>query len=483
MQRLIVTENLKDIKLEMEGVRVISPKDYIGSEVYSQERNIRVINLCKSYQYQSAGYYISLLAEARGHRVLPVTSTMMDFKLPKLAREDAQDFDNLIQEILEKANIGEKCEFNIYFGVTRETSLSKIGQLMFNLFQMPIQRVSFQKKDKWQLQLLKPLNFKELNAEERVELDKALQLFLLGKNIVRKSYKRKKFDLGILINPDDKTPPSDPAALQKFVKAAEKTGFNAEFITKADYGKITHYDAIFIRESTNVNHHTFRFARKAEYEGIAVIDDPNSILKCTNKVYIKELLEANNVPIPMSAIVLKNDPIKDIEGFKYPYVLKQPDGAFSQGVKKVSNHEEFKLCLTDFFETTDMVIAQEFMPTDFDWRVGVLDGKVIYVCKYFMARNHWQIVDWKSGKYNRFGKSETISNDQAPKKLLSLALKASKLIGNGLYGVDIKEFNKKFYVIEINDNPSIDSGVEDRIEKNKLYEGIMKHLLKLVLSE
>ena len=101
------------------------------------------------------------------------------------------------------------------------------------------------------------------------------------------------YDLAILVNPDDKVPPSDAKALQKFLKAADRVGFNAEFITKTDIGRITQYDALFIRETTNVNHHSFRFARKAEYERIAVIDDPNSILNCTNKVYLNELLETN----------------------------------------------------------------------------------------------------------------------------------------------------------------------------------------------
>jgi glutathione synthase/RimK-type ligase-like ATP-grasp enzyme len=53
-------------------------------------------------------------------------------------------------------------------------------------------------------------------------------------------------------------------------------------------------------------------------------------------------------------------------------------------------------------------------------------------------------------------------------------LKATSLIGTGLYGVDMKEVDGKFYVIEINDNPNIDSGTEDKILKDKLYDLIME---------
>ena len=38
------------------------------------------------------------------------------------------------------------------------------------------------------------------------------------------------------------------------------------------------------------------------------------------------------------------------------------------------------------------------MPTDFDWRIGVLEGKALYACRYFMARKHWQILKRTSGQ-------------------------------------------------------------------------------------
>ena len=52
---------------------------------------------------------------------------------------------------------------------------------------------------------------------------------------------------------------------------------------KKDYLRLAEYDALFIREDTSLDDHTYRFSKKAEKEGMVVIDDPNSILKCTNK--------------------------------------------------------------------------------------------------------------------------------------------------------------------------------------------------------
>lgn len=36
----------------------------------------------------------------------------------------------------------------------------------------------------------------------------------------------------------------------------------AELITPKDYGRLAEYDGLFIRETTKLNHHTYRFARK-----------------------------------------------------------------------------------------------------------------------------------------------------------------------------------------------------------------------------
>jgi glutathione synthase/RimK-type ligase-like ATP-grasp enzyme len=64
--------------------------------------------------------------------------------------------------------------------------------------------------------------------------------------------------------------------------------------------------------------------------------------------------------------------------------------------------------------------------------------------------------------------------------LIKTALRATALIGKSLYGVDMKEVDGKFYVIEINDNPNIDAGMEDKILKEKLYSTIMEVFLNKI---
>lgn len=472
MPKLIITENPEKWKITAEGATIISPSEYFSKKEYQDKKDYKIVNLCRSHQYQSIGYYVSLLAEARAHKVIPEISTLQDFRFPSLIKDDAEEFDSLIQNSLK--NFSEsKITINIYFGQVDDIQYSKLGILLFNLFQVPIIQATFTKKDKWMLQSLKPLHLKDLNESSFKKLQEALHFYITGKRIVRKQYSRKKYDLALLINPDDHYPPSGPEALQKFISAADKLGFNTEIITKNDFGKLVQFDALFIRETTNVNHHTYRFAKKAEAEGLVVFDDPGSILRCTNKVYLHELLVANKIPVPES-VILRKEAQELPKNLGFPVVIKQPDGSFSKGVKKVSNLEEYKSTVKDLFQKSELLIAQQFMPTDYDWRVGIMNGKPLFVCKYFMAQNHWQIINWKQADEPKDGKSQTIAVEDAPYALIDMALKATALIGKGLYGVDIKEVNGKFYVIEINDNPNIDVGVEDKVLKGALYTKIME---------
>ncbi len=474
--KIIVTDHPGDWTASNSETDIISPQDYFSDEQYQKSKKYKVINLCKSYHYQSLGYYVSLLAEARGHKVMPEISTLQEFRFPSLVREDAEDFDELIQQEFRKVS-GDRIEIFICFGNSDFSAFNRVGLLVFNLFQAPILRAIFSKKEKWFLTNLKPLNLKELPNEHMDHLKQSLDEYLQGKKRLQKQYSRKRYDMAILVNPEEMTPPSNKKAIQYFMKAAEQVGFNVDLITKNDFAKLIQYDALFIRETTNVNHHTFKFAKKAASEGLVVMDDPESILRCTNKVYLSELLSANKIPTPKYWIIRKDRPGQQKMEFDFPVIIKQPDGSFSKGVKKVKDQAEMDVVLKDFFQTSDLVIAQEFIPTQFDWRVGVLNKKPFYVCKYYMATDHWQIANWKDGKLTGEGDVESVPVEQAPKQLLELAVKSTSLIGNGLYGVDIKQSNNKFYIIEINDNPNLDEGVEDQSIKQQLYLTIMQEFM------
>jgi glutathione synthase/RimK-type ligase-like ATP-grasp enzyme len=297
-----------------------------------------------------------------------------------------------------------------------------------------------------------------------------------------KGQKQYNYDLAILHNPEDSSAPSNAKALKKFIKVGNELGMYVELITKDDANRLLEFDALFIRETTNVNHHTYRMARKAEAEGLIVIDDPESILRCSNKVYLEEMLKRHNIPRPKTAILHKDnvDEVFESVGKNGPSILKSPDSAFSKGVYKVTNKLDFYVKAAELLKRSDLVIAQEYVPTDFDWRIGVLNNRFLFACKYYMAQGHWQIVKNDSKGECDFGDFEAVPIEQVPEKILKASLSAANIIGKGLYGVDIKQSGKKVYLIEVNDNPNIDAGVEDKILGEELYYKVMGHFLYLL---
>jgi hypothetical protein len=91
-----------------------------------------------------------------------------------------------------------------------------------------------------------------------------------------------------------------------------------------------------------------------------------------------------------------------------------------------------------------------------------------------MPKNHWKIYNGRASKEDGDGDSETIPINEVPEQVLKVALKAANLMGDGFYGVDLKMVGNKVYLIEVNDNPNVDVGIEDMVLKEELYLKIMK---------
>lgn len=479
MQSIIVVYNPKDLEFNIPGIEVVSARSYLTESKYSNIRKLRIFNLSRYYRYQSTGYYVSLIAEARGHRAIPNITTIQDFKSQTIVRVISDEIDELIQKSFSSLK-SEKFVLSIYFGQNLAKQYEALSRKLYNLFQAPLLRAHFIFHKKWILQNISPISVREIPEEHKPFLVQFAQEYFSTKRFNPSKITRSKYDLAILVNPEEKAPPSTRKVINYFLEAAEELGFNAELITKEDYNRIAEFDALFIRETTAVNHHTYKFARRAFAEGLVVIDDPASILKCCNKVYMAEVLSKAKIPIPRTLIIHKDNRhlVQDEIGF--PCVLKKPDGSFSQGVIKTGNTEELNYNLDKLLYDSDLVIAQEYLPTEFDWRIGVLDGKPLYACKYFMAKNHWQIYNWLDKEKKKYGKVESIPVDQVPAEIITTAIKSAHLIGNGFYGVDIKSTRGKTLVIEVNDNPSLEDGEEDKFLGRELYFTILRSVLQRI---
>jgi glutathione synthase/RimK-type ligase-like ATP-grasp enzyme len=473
---LVVVNNPRSWPFSIPGVDVVEARAYLTHPEFGEMKGVKLFNLCRSYSYQSIGYYVTLLAAARGHRPLPSVATFQDLRSRSMARIVSEDLDELIQKSLSRIQ-SDEFTLSVYFGRNLARRYDRLSRELFNQFQAPLLQARFVRMGKWNLKHIAPISMGEVPESHHPFVLEVAQEYFTGRGPRVRRRKPFKYDVAILFNPAEAFPPSDEGAIRKFVRAAEEIGLSAEVIGPDDYGHVAEFDGLFIRETTQVNHHTYRFARRAAFEDLVVIDDPESIVKCTNKVFLAELLRRHDVPTPRTTVVHR-DNADDIAGeLGFPFVLKKPDSSFSHGVVKVETNEEFQQAVSQFLDESDLVIAQEFRPTPFDWRIAIIDRRPLFACKYFMAPDHWQVYKHDAPGGSRFGRSEVLPVELAPARVVRVALKAAGLIGDGFYGVDLKEDRGVALVMEVNENPNVESGLEDRVLKDELYYRVMSVFL------
>ena len=179
--------------------------------------------------------------------------------------------------------------------------------------------------------------------------------------------------------------------------------------------------------------------------------------------------------------------VKDLDQLEaqlsYPMVLKIPDGSFSRGVAKVGDRAELERMVRGMLEDSDLILAQEFMYTEYDWRVGVLDGEPLFVSQYMMARKHWQIVRHTESGRPVEGAPRPLAVAAAPREIVEVGVRAARLIGRGLYGVDVKSNERGVFVIEVNDNPNLVHDVEDAAERDEVWRRLAGWFLKRLQRE
>lgn len=482
MKKIIVVHDPKVFKLGSPGVEVVSSKDYLTHPRFAQLKNTRIFNLARSFVYQSRGYYVSLLAEARGQKVIPSAKTILDLKNPSIVKVLSRDLDEVIQHSLGHKD---KHDFTLsmYFGRNVNPRYDKLAHELYKVFEAPLLRARFVKGEKWELRSVRPVPYKDIEEEHIPILKEFAAEYFSKKRYDTAREDHSAYDLAILVNPVDKAAPSNRRAIVKFRQAAEELGFRVDIIGPDGIDRLSEYDALLIRENTHVNNHTYRMARKAEQEGLAVMDSPEAILKCNNKVYLAEVMEAHHIPTPRTMVVHSENRHEVGERLGFPVVLKLPDSTFSIGVVKAKTPEELEEKLDTILADSDLAVAQEYMFSDFDWRVGVLDGKPLYACKYYMAQGHWQIYNWGSStKRDETGNFDTVKVDDCAKHVMDVALKAVRaMVGDhGLFGVDVKEKDGKAYVIEVNECPNIDHGIEDVELGDEIYRRIIGSLKRTI---
>ncbi len=518
----LVVSDLPGMQDLMGASEVVSADQYISGEGRTLDEGLTVVNLCRSYHYLSRGYYVSLLGEARHHRIIPSLETVqaitdpfvyfrmlreagletIDYRiarggrrlLPRLIVPDPAGREpDIPQQALIPASTADDAvryeriqgtyqDVTSVLGRTTQPEFRRVASAIFRTYPVPLLRIRLYwdvEDEAWLVGQIYPIAYDALDPEHVALLIRELATDRLRRAVARVPDSRP-FRIACLFDARDPHAPSDEATLDRFSRAAERHGALFEVIDPEDLPRLAEFDALLIRTVTAIDHYSFTFSRTAESLDIPVIDAPGDIMRCSNKVYLHELFQRHGLPTPRTVTISRKTPVADIMTLGFPVILKQPDGTFSGAVKKAADEVELTALRQELSRRSPLLIAQEFVPTAFDWRIGILDGRLLFAAKYHMVKDHWQIVgQWKTGR-TRYGKVDAVPLTETPPHVTSLALEAAGLIGDGLYGVDIKDTSSGALIIEINDNPNIVEGDEDAVERDHIYDAVITTLLNRI---
>jgi glutathione synthase/RimK-type ligase-like ATP-grasp enzyme/gamma-glutamyl:cysteine ligase YbdK (ATP-grasp superfamily) len=518
---LVVVQDPRDAEGLPDGT-VVEVDRYLEGGGDVAEPGVTVVNLCRSTRYGSRGYYVSLLADARGQQVIPTVETSEGLQepygrfralqeagvptvdeaemrvrarsvpghAPAAADEDADGaaMPDFPVPLLRDADGGcrpawaeETVETLVHLGRSADPRFQRAGLAVYREWPAPVLRLQLVREDEeWKVTQVAAVPPHHLSAEERAHLVRALadpaRVARRGREAPRETVRA---SIAVLVDPGDPFSPSSPETIDRLERVAARMNVHVHRIGLGDLRKLPEYDALFIRVLTGVSEPAFQFALRAEALDMPVVDDPQSIIRCGNKVFLEELLRREGIPTPRTLIVTRNTPWEQVGALGLPLVVKLPDGSFSAAVHKVTSRDDFRRRSEEMFARSPLIIAQEFLPTEYDWRVTVLGRRLLFAARYHMARGHWQIRSEVKGT-ERYGRVEAVPRDQAPRAVVDAALRAASLIGDGLYGVDLKETPNGPVVIEINDNPNLDVGYEDAEDGSAVYEDVVRFFVERV---
>jgi hypothetical protein len=161
---VILVDQPRDLPNAETPHKVITTTEYLARPRLFELGRPKLVNLARSYAYQSKGYYASLLAEARGHRVVPTVETMLELREHKLYEHALPELEDELNRCAARADFQPDAEFKLLvcFGIARDQRFESFGRLLFDWFRCPALEVIVDPGDWLSIDRIRPRNITRL---------------------------------------------------------------------------------------------------------------------------------------------------------------------------------------------------------------------------------------------------------------------------------------------------------------------------------
>ncbi len=208
---------------------------------------------------------------------------------------------------------------------------------------------------------------------------------------------------------------------------------------RTNFSDYTDEEADLIRNADKIYYPSTFFADLFDSTGKKTFPSYHTYKCVQDKIKQTALFDLLKIPHPRTRVFYgkrwKNS-VSDY--FEFPYIAKIPRGsAMGRGVYLIQNKDEFHA----YCDMANPAYIQEYLPIDRDMRVVVIGKKI--------AHAYWRIMS--PGEYrSNVAVGGSVSLEPVPDKALSLALHTAHSCGWDDVGIDICEYNGRFYVLEAN---------------------------------
>ncbi|QLC26245.1 30S ribosomal protein S6--L-glutamate ligase [Parasphingopyxis algicola] len=224
--------------------------------------------------------------------------------------------------------------------------------------------------------------------------------------------------------------------------------------------KLVGYDAVIPRIGASITHYGLAVLRQFEMMGVWPLNESVAIGRSRDKLRSMQIFSKHGLGLPVTAFA--HDPKQTEEVLKMvggaPAVIKLLEGTQGIGVVLGETEQSAKSVIEAFRGVNVNILVQEFIKEagSSDIRILVVGGKVVASMMRTGAEG-----DFRSNLH-RGGSAKSIKITPEER---STAVRAAKVMGLNVAGVDILRANHGPVIMEVNSSPGLE-GIENATGKD-----------------
>ncbi|WP_196161452.1 30S ribosomal protein S6--L-glutamate ligase [Reinekea sp. G2M2-21] len=224
--------------------------------------------------------------------------------------------------------------------------------------------------------------------------------------------------------------------------------------------ELPYYDAIIPRIGSSVTFYGTAVVRQFEMMGTFCVNESVAISRSRDKLRSLQLLSRKDVGLPRTGFANKPDNVKDLikNVGGAPLVIKLLEGTQGIGVVLADTNKAAESIIEAFMGLKANILVQEYIKEagGADIRCFVVGDKVVAAMKRQGAEGEFRSNLHRGGT----AKLVRLSKDER-----ATAVKAAKVMGLNVCGVDILQSANGPVVMEVNSSPGLE-GIEDATKKD-----------------